>query len=264
MKKFTDQLNREISFPTFPPQRIISLVPSITELLFDLGLEKSIVGVTKFCVHPEIARKEKIIIGGTKNVHIEKLKSLLPDLIIANKEENEKAQIAELEKKFPVWLSDVEDFASALKMIEQLGDITGAEKRAATMMHEIQAAFSSLESPTKKLKVTYLIWQNPLMTIGGDTFIQVMLEKVGFENVFRSEKRYPETTFEEILEKGTEVLILSSEPYPFGEKHVPTFQAALPGVKILLADGEMFSWYGSRMAKAANYFKKLQEQFSLL
>lgn len=264
MQPFTDQLNRKISLPEFPPKKIVSLVPSITELLYDLGLEKEISGITKFCVHPGHAKKDKPIIGGTKNFHIEKIETLAPDLIIANKEENLKSQVDALQTKFPVWISDVESFVSAMQLIQGVGAVTGKDKEAAKLIQAIETAFSTIPVSGKKYRVTYLIWQNPLMTIGGDTFIQVMLEKAGLENVFKEKARYPEISVEDIRDSGTEILLLSSEPYPFGEKHVPYFQEALPGIKILLADGEMFSWYGSRMVAAAAYFKDLQKRISLL
>lgn len=260
MKRFTDQMNREVILTEYPPRKIISLVPSITELLFQLGLEKQIAGVTKFCVHPKNACKSKIKIGGTKNIHIEKIKKINPCLVIANKEENVKNQIEGLEKLFPVWMSDVNNFNEAINMILQIGEITGTNKNANEIIQAIQSNFSKIIIPVRKIKVTYLIWQNPFMTVGGDTFIHSMLSKAGFENVFQSEKRYPEITMQNMIDKQTEILILSSEPYPFKEKHQKEFENLLPGIKIFLADGEMFSWYGSRMINAAQYLREMQLQ----
>lgn len=262
MKRFTDQMNREVILTEYPPRKIISLVPSITELLFQLGLEKQIAGVTKFCVHPKNACKNKIKIGGTKNIHIEKIKQMKPGLIIANKEENVKNQIECLEKLFPVWMSDVNDFNEAINMILQIGEITGTTKNAREIIQAIQTNFSKIIIPVRKIKVTYLIWQNPFMAVGGDTFIHSMLSKAGFENVFENENRYPEITLQNIMDKQTEILILSSEPYPFKEKHQKEFENLLPGINIILADGEMFSWYGSRMMSAAQYFREMQLQLN--
>lgn len=260
MKRFTDQMNREVKLTEFPPKKIISLVPSITELLFQLELEKQVAGITKFCVHPKNAVKTKHIIGGTKNFHIDKIKQINPDLIIGNKEENVKNQIEELEKLFPVWMSDVNDFNEALQMILQIGEITGTNKKAHEIIENIQNNFSKIIMPERKMKTSYLIWQNPFMTIGADTFINSMLSKAGFENVFENEKRYPEITLQNIIDKQTEILILSSEPYPFKEKNKKELENYLPGIKIILADGEMFSWYGSRMMNAAQYFIEMKQQ----
>lgn len=258
LKCFTDQMQRDVVLPVFPPQKIISLVPSITELLFDLGLEDQIAGVTKFCIHPKEKCKSKIIIGGTKNIHQERINEINPDLIIANKEENEKSQIELLEKSFPVWMSDVDNFSEAIDMILKIGEITGKEKSAQEIVRDVHADFSKIILPARKYKVAYLIWQKPYMSVGGDTFIHSMLQNAGLENVFENEKRYPEISLENIVDHQTEILFLSSEPYPFKEKHKAAFEKLLPGIKIMLVDGEMFSWYGSRMMLSAKYFIQLQ------
>ncbi|MFZ1799981.1 MAG: helical backbone metal receptor [Chitinophagaceae bacterium] len=258
MKYFKDQMNREVKLPRFPPQKIISLVPSITELLFDLGLEDQVAGVTKFCVHPKDLSKKKVIVGGTKNIHIEKIKQIDPDLIIANKEENEKEQIEILEKLYPVWMSDVNDFPGAMDMILKIGDITGSMQTAIEISQTIHSNFSKIRTTERKHKVAYLIWQKPYMSVGGDTFIHSMLQRAGFDNVFENEKRYPEISLENIVARKTDILFLSSEPYPFQEKHLAEFEQLLPGIKIMLVDGEMFSWYGSRMMISAKYFMELQ------
>ncbi|MEO8116402.1 MAG: helical backbone metal receptor [Bacteroidota bacterium] len=258
LKCFTDQMQRVVRLPVFPPRKIISLVPSITELLFDLGLDDQIAGVTKFCIHPKEKCKSKIIIGGTKNIHQERINEINPDLIIANKEENEKSQIKLLEKSFPVWMSDVDDFSEAIDMISKIGEITGKENPAQDIVRKIHTNFSKIVVPARKYKVAYLIWQKPYMTVGGDTFIHSMLQKAGFENVFKNEKRYPEISLENIVDRQTEILFLSTEPYPFKEKHTKEFERLLPGIKIILVDGEMFSWYGSRMMISTEYFMELQ------
>lgn len=259
MKIFNDQMNREVVLPQYPPQKIISLVPSITELLFDLGLGDRVSGVTKFCVHPKEECKKKIIVGGTKNIHFEKIKQIGPDLVIANKEENEKSHIEILEKLYPVWMSDVNDFTGANDMILKIGDITGSLQSAINISHTIHSNFSKIRATERKYKVAYLIWQKPYMSVGGDTFIHSMLQQAGFDNVFENEKRYPEISLENIVAGKTDILLLASEPYPFNEKHKAEFEKHLPGIKIMLVDGEMFSWYGSRMMISAKYFMDLQK-----
>ena len=242
------------------PKRIVSLVPSQTELLAHLGLEKETIGITKFCVHPEEWFRTKTRIGGTKNVDIEKIISLNPDLILCNKEENKKEQVDILSEKFPVDMSDVCTYQDALQMITDVGLLTGKAEEAKELNYLINAEFEQLSQEIKKIRTAYLIWKDPYMTIGGDTFISDMMEKAGFENIYKERERYPEINISELTQLQPEVILLSSEPYPFKEKHIQEIQTFLPGVKILLADGEMFSWYGSRMLYAPRYFKELRKQ----
>jgi len=255
-KKFFDMLGRETELD-FPPQRIISLVPSQTELLYDLGLEKEVIGITKFCIHPQSWFRNKERIGGTKQLNLEKIRSLSPDLIIANKEENEKEQIEKLSEEFPVWVSDVNTVSEALEMIRQIGALTGKAEAAEKWAEEINSAFSKLKKSEKPKRVAYFIWKNPWICVGGENFIHDIIETIGWENVLKKEPRYPETTLEALAEKKPELILLSSEPYPFKEKHIPEIQSAFPQAEILLVDGEFFSWYGSRMKKAADYFQEI-------
>jgi ABC-type Fe3+-hydroxamate transport system substrate-binding protein len=255
MLSFTDQTDRTIQLEKIP-RRIVSLVPSQTELLFDLGLHEEVVGITKFCVHPQQWFHSKTRIGGTKQVDIQKIHSLQPELIIANKEENVKEQIDELAKHFPVWISDVNTFDNAFEMITQIGAITGKERTALLLLGKIRAKFTELKSTAEPLRSCYLIWQDPYMTVGGDTFIHAMMEAAGFENIFKYHKRYPEVKIEGL--RDCQLLLLSSEPFPFKEKHLSELQPLLPDTRIVLVDGEMFSWYGSRMLEAPSYFMKLR------
>lgn len=260
-KRFRDQLSREVAVP-FPPEKIISLVPSQTELLFDLGLEKEVIGVTKFCVHPAEECKKRIRIGGTKKVQMEKITQLQPDLIIANKEENDEMQIKALAAQFPVWISDVHSISDAFEMIKNVGEFTGKAEEAMQLINRIKSSFEDTLSVAPFINAAYLIWKNPYMTVGDNTFIHSMLELAGFTNVFKGRKRYPETTISEIKSLNPQVILLSSEPYPFLQKHVSEFKNELPGIKIILVDGEMFSWYGSRMLQSAAYIKALRKQIT--
>jgi ABC-type Fe3+-hydroxamate transport system substrate-binding protein len=235
------------------PQRIVSLVPSQTELLFDLGLEDRIVGITKFCIHPDKGFRKKNKIGGTKNVNIEVVKALHPDLIIANKEENVKEQIEAMEKIAPVFTTNVIDVASALQMIEDIGVITNTLEVARGIIDKIKVTFS-VPVFSKKYNALYLIWKNPFMAAGSDTFISHMLEYAGFTNIVSNSKRYPCLTQEDIIRLNPEIILLSSEPYPFKQKHIDEFKDICPRAKIILVNGEYFSWYGSRLLKAADYF----------
>jgi ABC-type Fe3+-hydroxamate transport system substrate-binding protein len=250
-----DQMNRAVEAP-FLPQRIISIVPSQTELLFDLGLNDEIIGITKFCVHPADKVKRKQKVGGTKTVNINLVKKLNPDLIIGNKEENEQEQIEELMKHFPVWMSDIHDLAGALDMIAKLGEITGKSEKAIELASGIRAEFDNLRPPSKGLKVAYFIWRKPYMVAGKGTFIDDMLSKCGLINAFEKE-RYPEVMNQELITADPDVVLLSSEPYPFRERHFGEFKLLLPGADVKLVDGELFSWYGSRLLQAPEYFEKL-------
>ena len=259
MPVFIDQTGRSVSIIN-TPKRIISLVPSQSELLFDMGLNEEVVGITKFCIHPDGWFRNKIRVGGTKQVKMEIIHPLEPDLIIANKEENLKEQIKELEMNYPVWVSDVNNLEDAYLMIEQIGVITGKEKTAGNIVTRIRQVFNQLKSESSKAKAAYLIWQNPYMTAGGDTFIHSMMEYAGFENIFRHKTRYPEVEINEIKAQDCKLLLLSSEPYPFKQKHIEELQTKLPGTRVMLVDGEMFSWYGSRLLKAPEYFVNLRQQ----
>ena len=249
MHQFTDQLHRKVKVPK-NPQRIISLVPSQTELLVDLGLEDRLVGVTKFCVHPKGLKKRKAIIGGTKKFHFDKIEALRPDLIIGNKEENYQEGIEQLAAKYPVWMSDIYDLEGAFQMMQGIGEITGTSEEATILVQKIRQDMDF--SQPKRGSAIYLIWKDPLMVAGRNTFINDMLQRAGFENSV-SKPRYPELTMDEIRRLNADYLLLSSEPFPFKQKHVDEFEELLPDKKILLVDGEMFSWYGSRLRYFGDY-----------
>ena len=259
MPVFIDQTGRSVSIAHIP-QRIISLVPSQTELLFDLGLNNEVIGITKFCVHPAEWFRSKTRVGGTKQLKMDIIHQLQPGLIIANKEENVKEQIEELEKHYPVWVSDVNNLEDAYEMIEQTGLITNKQQIAHEIISRIKENFARLPAQDSKLRTAYFIWQNPYMTVGGDTFIHSMLEAAGFNNIYADKKRYPELSIDELQAADCQLLLLSSEPFPFTQKHIDQLQPLLPATKIILVDGEMFSWYGSRLQYAPEYFVQVPAQ----
>lgn len=253
--RITDQLGFPITLSA-PATRIISLVPSLTELLFDLGLGDRIIGRTKFCIFPESGVQSVEVIGGTKNVNIEKIQRLNPDLIIANKEENIKDTVRELSALFPVYTSNISTLHSALHAIEDIGILTKKENTAQTLINDIEVQFSNLdEHLAKKRKCIYLIWKDPYMTIGKDTFIYQMLKYAGFDSVI-DDFRYPTLTIKDIRNSDAEHILLSSEPFPFKQKHIEYFEEVFPNKKIHLVDGTYYSWYGSRIKHAPSYFKK--------
>jgi ABC-type Fe3+-hydroxamate transport system substrate-binding protein len=254
--RYTDQLGRILDLP-YPPQRIVSLVPSQTELLVDLGLEEQLVGVTKFCVHPLRLLDSKRIVGGTKQLKLDEIARLQPDLILANKEENREEDVLALSQEFPVWISDVDTVASGVAMIRSVGAMTGKEERASLLADQVESSFSAMDFEPKPTAI-YLIWEKPLMAVGGKTFISDCLEKAGFCNSLGHLTRYPAIRMADIQAMEPDFLFLSTEPFPFKLNHVEAFQGQFKRTKVVLVDGEMFSWYGSRMLKASAYFKKLR------
>lgn len=250
-----DQSGRELVLINYP-EKIISLVPSISELLWDLNLEKEICGVTKFCIHPETMYRSKTHIGGTKNLNIDRIREIKPDLIIGNKEENRKQDIELLVPEFPVWISDVNTYDEALQLIRETGLLCNRKQEAESIISELTALRKNVP-PVKK--VLYFIWHQPDYAAGKNTFIDAMLNEAGFENCL-TDFRYPEINDQKAKELQPDYLFLSSEPYPFSEKHQNYFHKMFPDAKICFVDGEMFSWYGSRMKKAFSYFNELRMQ----
>jgi ABC-type Fe3+-hydroxamate transport system substrate-binding protein len=258
-REVTDQMGRKVLVPR-EPQRIISLVPSQTELLVDLGLEDRLVGVTKFCVHPREVRLQKTIVGGTKNLNLNVIRSLNPDLVIGNKEENVQAQIEELFGHFPVWMSDVNDIADAEDMIAKLGEITGTSVQARNVLSEVRQSLALCRNCGNGKPAIYFIWNDPMMVVGANTFIDAMVKHAGWRNMMGHVTRYPELTdrlYAELPEKP-DILFLSTEPFPFSEKHRLEIEERF-GCRAVLVDGEMFSWYGSRLALAGTYLRSLAD-----
>jgi ABC-type Fe3+-hydroxamate transport system substrate-binding protein len=268
-----DQMGRPVDLAR-PPQRIISLVPSQTEFLHDIGLGDKVVGITKFCIHPKVWYKEKKRVGGTKNVDFAAIAALQPDLIIANKEENTRSEIEALAKLYPVWISDIYNLDDALEMMRKIGDFwagdeaqTAAYTIAAQISHDFGAyaaklntqkiELAQLGADKKPLHAAYFIWREPYMVAAKDTFIDDMLARAGFANAFGALSRYPVLSAEDLEKADLAAIFLSSEPYPFKAKHVAEFAALCPNTKIEIVDGEIFSWYGSRLRHAPAYFAQL-------
>ncbi len=258
--KLNDQIGRCLDLKEIP-KRIVSLVPSQTELLCDLGLESSLVGVTKFCVHPHHIKTKAIVVGGTKQIHLDKIKALQPDIILCNKEENTKDIVEACESICNVHVSDIYNVSDSLELIEQYGDIFNRKKEASAIQDEIKKELHSFEvfiqnKPT--LNVVYFIWKNPWMIAANNTFINYLLKLNKFENMYSNQERYPEITLNNsAINKDVDVVLLSSEPFPFKEEHKKELQGFYPNATIILVDGELFSWYGSRLVKAFKYFKNL-------
>ncbi len=269
--QITDQLDRIIALDALP-QRIISLVPSQTELMVDLGLKDKLVGITRYCIHPKGLIDEIPVMGGTKKIVQSRIIEAQPDLIICNKEENTQDIVAFCDTIAPVYVSDIDHLDQATEMITDVGALTGTSFKAKSLARNIKRAFTEISKPASRPKALYLIWKEPYMTIGGGTFISDMMDRAGFDNVCADQSRYPELTMDEIVQLQPDVIFLSSEPYPFREKDknlfyqpflmAPSINAVKPNVdpKVMMVDGEMFSWYGSRLLSAPEYLKDLQRE----
>ena len=253
--QFYDQLGRLVEF-NFPPQRVVSLVPSQTELLYDLGLGDRVAGITKFCVHPIEWFETKPRVGGTKKFRFDLIDSLRPDLIIGNKEENYLEGINRLAEKYPVWMSDITSWDGALGMISSVGQLVDASERANQLVKSIRTRLQTIRLFSAR-RVLYLIWRNPWMAAGKDTFIDSVLSKTGLVNCV-NEGRYPELSVEEMKILSPEIILLSSEPFPFQQENVEELKVIFSDVRIVLVDGQMFSWYGSRLLKSLDYFSSMR------
>jgi iron complex transport system substrate-binding protein len=242
--------------------KIISLVPSLTELLVTLGLEKNIVGVTKFCIHPNNLKKDKVIVGGTKNIHLEKIKALQPDIILCNKEENTKEIVKNCSLITTTHVSDICTIKDILALIAYYGTLFSCEEKANILTKELQYKikdFKHFIEDKPKLKVVYFIWKNPWMVAANHTFINHLLKLTKLENCYKKENRYPEIFLEDLRTKKIDAVFLSSEPYPFKGKNKLDFKEYAIDAKVILVNGEYFSWYGSRLLKAFDYFKELRK-----
>lgn len=259
LKTYTDQLGTTHSFAA-SPQRIVSLVPSQTELLVHLGLENQIVGITKFCVHPYHLKQTKTIVGGTKKVHVEKIKALNPEVIICNKEENTKEIVEMLSEICPVWVTDILTVKDNFQMIADFGQLFNKRTEAQKWTDKLAFALADFQLFVKDKpirKVAYFIWKNPYMVAGSENYINELLQLNHFKNIFDSVARYPEVGLETVSDLQPDLLLLSSEPYPFKKEDAYQMQPLMTKTQIILVDGEMFSWYGTRLLKAFDYFKMI-------
>ncbi len=247
----TDEIGRKVNVHQ-PLSRIVSLVPSHTELLADLfGIEK-IVGRTKFCIHPQEIKLNTPMIGGTKMLHIDAILALKPDLIFANKEENNKEDIEQLEKYIPVYVSDISSLQESYDFIKQIGKICAKPSLIEAIIRESEKVLETNKISMNKT-AAYLIWKKPYMSVGKNTYIHDIMKRLGFANVFHQKERYPETSIEEIQSLNPNVILLSSEPYPFKQSDIQELREHFPSTDIQLVDGEFFSWYGSRIPKLTSF-----------
>lgn len=259
MPTFIDQTGYKTELE-YPAKRIISIVPSQSEFLWDIGLKENMIGITKFCIHPDEMFRSVERVGGTKNLDIEKIRKLKPDLIIGNKEENEKSQIELLRKEFNVWMSDIYNFEDSFDMMKAVGTMTGKETEANHIIDEARASVKEIENLFNGEKVVYFIWNKPYMFAGKNTFIDYVLNYTGLNNAAGNLDRYPELSIEQLNELNPEFCFLSTEPFPFKDEHVSELSGLIPKAKVMIVDGEMFSWYGSRLVQLPSYIKELKNR----
>lgn len=241
---------------------IVSLVPSLTELLFDLGLEAQVKGRTRFCIHPKEKVKSVPIVGGTKTPDLEKIRQINPNLIIANREENRKEHIEELQKEFEVILTEISTIEEALFEIHEIGKKCGVSESAEKLIFDIQQEMNRAPD-VNPLTAAYLIWRKPWMSVGHDTYIHSVMEHWKLKNVYEEKVRYPTITLEALSLKKPRLILLSSEPYPFKEKHIAEVSEICSGSDIMLVNGEWFSWYGSRMLQAFRQLNAVRRTMGL-
>ncbi len=260
MSIIKDQLGREISLKN-TPKRIISLVPSQTELLCDLDLENELVGITKFCVHPYHLKSTKTIVGGAKKVDFKKNKALNPNFILCNKEENSFDFLPELEKIAPTYFSNVTTIQDSINLINDLGTLLNRRTESANLIAKINFKLNDFKAfikdkPTRK--AAYFIWANPWMVAGNKTYINELLKLNKFENIYNNMSRYPKIDIHKIRHEGDpEVIILSSEPFSFKDEHAMEIGSYTNRAVTVFGDGELFSWFGSRILHSFDYFKEL-------
>lgn len=254
----TDQMGRAVAVSA-APRRIVSLVPSQTELLIELGVADRLAGITRYCVHPAGVVESINKVGGTKRLDVNAIVALQPDLIIANKEENEEQAVTELARHCPVWISDIANLADALDMIGAVGRLVGKGEQADAMKRDIERSWKGVDARARG-SAAYMIWRKPWMAVAGNTFIDDVLTRIGFGNAFAGLSRYPEVSLARLQKAQPDVVMLSSEPFPFAARHIDEVSRALPDARVVLVDGEMFSWYGSRLSLAPAYFQSLLRQ----
>jgi ABC-type Fe3+-hydroxamate transport system substrate-binding protein len=264
MVRVADALGRVVEVPT-PPQRIVSLVPSLTETLFFWGLGQRVVGVTHFCVEPRDGVRHKARVGGTKNIDLPKLFALNPDLVIASAEENDRQQVeAIMAAGVPVFVTLPRSVEEAVEMLWTLGEVAGAREAARALVEECRAALKEVRARRRGRSVPLFcpIWREPWMTVGPGTYMHDLLEECGGQNIFgHRQGRYFAVSLEEVAARDPALVLLPSEPYRFRRRHIEELaqagvRAAVEG-RAYLVDGRLLCWYGPRLPQALHEMSRL-------
>lgn len=248
-------------------RRIVSLVPSLTEALFALGLGERVVGVTDWCVHPAEAVAGVPKVGGTKNPSLQRIAELRPELIIANQEENRRRDVERLrERGFAVWVTYPRTVRDGVELLAELALLGASPEARRRVVEPVQRAYEAARSRRRAItRVFCPIWKEPWMAVGGDTYADDLLRLCGGENVFgdRGERRYPIVREDEIVAAQPEVILLPDEPYAFGPRDLAELcelpVPAARGRRIHLVDGTLVSWYGPRIGQAIQTLEALLE-----
>ena len=243
--------------PELRRERIVSFVPSTTETIFELGASERLVGVTRFCVRPANAAEGRVVIGGTKAPRIDRILALEPDLVLANREENRKEDVEELRRSLEVFVAYPRGVDDAVSDIRKLSRLVGARENGEHLAEAIESARAKLR-PRERFRYLYLIWQEPFMVAGADTFIDALLAEAGGVNRAPGGRgRYPTMTEEEIRDSGAEELLLATEPFPFDDGHAESLGARFPEQRLRVVDGQLLSWHGARLRAAFPYLVEL-------
>ena len=252
--------------PRRPPRRIVSLVPSLTEALFELGLGERVVGVTEWCVHPAEGVAGLPRVGGTKNADVDRIRSLAPDLVIANQEENTRRVVDRLRAAgIPVWVTYPRTVRAAARLLRELAALGAPERAWSEVVEPVERVVAEAEAqrPERSVRLFCPVWRDPWMSVGVDTYAHDLLTLCGGENVFagHAERRYPIVRLEEVEQAAPEVILLPDEPYRFGigdaEELAGLDVPAARSGRLHLIDGTWVSWYGPRIPRAVAAIRAL-------
>ena len=264
--EFHDATGAAVVLPS-PPRRIVSLIPSITEILFALGAGPSVTGCTVYCTEPPEGVATKTRVGGQKNPKLDVIRELGADLVVANSEENVREHVETLRRwGIPVYVTYPRTVAAGIRLVSDLGSVVGLPERGRETAAALEAALDDVRSaragkPARR--VFYPIWRQPWMTVNRDTYAHDMLALCGGDNVFgQSAKRYPEVTLPDVARAAPEVILLPDEPYRFRRAHLANFDVCpdIPAVRerrVRLVDGKLATWYGPRIAEALRVLPRL-------
>ncbi|HEY0157989.1 MAG TPA: helical backbone metal receptor [Thermoanaerobaculia bacterium] len=232
-----------------PPRRVVSLVPSLTETLFDLGAGDAVAGITDFCIFPPDLRLPRL--GGTKNPRVDEVRALAPDLVHMNLEENLRRHAEAIEEFAPVFVTEPKSVGDVAALIAQLGELHGRQEKAAELVERLREAQAAM--PRRSLTFACPIWKNPWMWCGGDTYVSRLVEAAGGVNVLRDQTRYPHLSLEEVLSMRPDVVFLPDEPYLFTEEDA----AAIQGTRVIGPfPGHLFTWHGTRTILGLGFLRE--------
>jgi ABC-type Fe3+-hydroxamate transport system substrate-binding protein len=254
MKKIIDIAGNEIQLKE-PPERIVSLVPSLTETIIDLGCVNQLAGCTGFCLEIE-GTAEAREIGGVRDPDIELIRSLNPDLVLAGREENQKKDIEMIKGFSRVYVCEPRTVGDAIGIINDIGVLLHETETAsawARKIHEYRVKLNELRQDTTPVRFGYLVWWDPMMVAAGDTYISSLLEEGPFLNAFGDMKRYPQVEESELINRDMDIIFISSEPYGFDDNLIGDIRKLTGDIPVERIDGRMCGWYGTGTCKGLKY-----------